>query len=241
MFPGVVDWSVEDADLSRSVVVTLGSGSRTCRAFVQQLACNRDASRGPVALAEVTESGSSIADLKLHFKHRVVGYKAAAGTDMMQWLDALDAQVSRVVVIDFGGRGNTASELLAVLRGPSFGKRVDLVAVGAEPKVSTKEELMAGAAWKAEQKAIQVNTSSIVEALMKQAGAYNGQEELVNEWRTVVNSELARNDGTERAGMVLGLRLDVREGISGDNGLEGAWRQLCEGRVKSNRASVVAL
>lgn len=243
VFPGFEKWSSDDADLSSTVLITLGSGSKTSRAFVQQLACNRDTSRGPVALIEVTESGSSIAGMDLHFKHKVVGYEAAADDDTLQWLAALqrDSKVGRIVVIDFGGRGNALNQLRCRLPERLQGMKLQIIAVGSEPKVFTGDELQALAAQRAEHKAIRMNTSPIIEALMNDIGEVNAHEQLISEWRQVVETETARNEGTERAGRVLGLRLDVRRGVQGDNGLEAAWRELCDGRVKSNTACLIAL
>jgi hypothetical protein len=241
VFPGGEKWTDEDADLSKTVLITLGSGSKTSRAFVQQLACRRDSSRGPVALIEVTESGSSIAGTDLHFKHKVVGYKTAANDDTLQWLAALDSQVARIVVIDFGGRGDTLSQLRQRLPEHLKGKKLQIIAVGSEPKVYTMTDLQARAAERAQFKVIQLNTSPIIEALMKEIGDYNAHAELLNEWRRVQDAEQARHEGTERAGTVLGQRLDVRKGVQGDGGLEGAWREMCDGRVRSNTACVIAL
>jgi hypothetical protein len=105
----------------------------------------------------------------------------------------------------------------------------------------TAADLMAGATQKAEQKAIQFNTSPIIIALMDKIGVHKAQEQFIGEWRKVVESETVRNKETERAETVLGLRLDVRSGVRGENGLEGAWTELCEGRMRSNTACVIAL
>jgi hypothetical protein len=241
VFPGAVEWTAADADLSKAVVFTLGSGSKTCRAFVQQLATNRDPKRGPIGLVEVTGSGSSIADMDLHFKHKVIGYDAPASEETLQWLAALGTRPSRIVVIDCGGPGSTAKDLVETLRDTQSKTKVELVVVGSEVKVFTMQELQAKAAQRAEHKAIQLNTSPIIFALAKEIGHYATHDELINEWRKVVKSEMSRNEGTERGGKVLGLQLDVRQGVRGNDGLEGAWREMCEGRVKRNTACVIAL
>lgn len=237
-FPGVAPWSPQDADLSRTVIFTLASSSKTSRAFVQQLAMNRAADRNPLGLVEVTANPkSSISGQELRFRHQVVEYNEASSHAMLNWVSALDAQ--RVMVIDFGGRGNSREELCSRLNDHVPGVKVQVLMVGSAPKVYTEEELKARAGQNAKQKAIQVNTSPIIEALMSEVGELAAHEQLIREYRKVYDSETARNAETDKAGEVLGLRLDVRKGVRG--GLESAWAELCEGRTASNTACVIAV
>lgn len=235
--PGVTEWSSEDAELSRTVIFTLGSGSKKAGpSFSRWL---RIALLIGGLWHEATESGGSIGGMQLHFEHCVVDYETVPSPKTLHLISTLNAQ--RCIIIDFGGRGRTREEVPQRLRGHLPDTSIQIIAVGSAPKVYTSQELQALVGQRAWQHAIQLNTSPMIEALMTSIGEHQAQEQLISEFWRVTERETARTAGTERADEVLGLRLDVREGICGQGGLEVAWNQLCEGKTKPNTACVIVL
>ncbi|ETN36556.1 uncharacterized protein HMPREF1541_08834 [Cyphellophora europaea CBS 101466] len=237
-FPGMTPWTAADADLTRSVVITLGSGSKTCRSFVHQVATNRADGRGPVAVVEVTASGrSGIEGIEVPFKHRVADYDEARSPEVSQWI--METGADNVKVLDFGGRGDFLEALTSHLGTTWPQAAVQVMTIGTAPKVYTEEDMKERMAKGAKTQAVRLNTSPIIEALMKEIGQRETHELLINGWRKVVESETVRNAGTTREGQVLGHELDVRKGVKG--GLDVAWTQLCEGKTVSNTAVVISL
>lgn len=241
-------WPEEAADLRDTLVVCLAAGTKTNRAFVHQLVTNRAPDRGPAALLEVSGSTDSIVpELKPSFEHWILTYQNATNDETLSWITNLG--VHHIVICDFGGRNGfieTFTTALRVALHESSNQnlesvRIDIIGIGGEPKVYTPEEKVARQARNKKVGAVQMNASGIREVAITELGEERYFREQGGELNRVVETELERNRGTDDEGRVLGIEIVWRDGMEGENGLEGAWQELCNGKVLGSEGLVIRL
>lgn len=109
-------WSRQDADLSSAIVVSLSASGKTAQSFAYNILC-RPAHTGPLGLLQVTSTPgliSTAVDSGVSSEYRtptkVLSY-TELGPEVLEWMQA-QTRASRIVIVDFGARGNVLEELL---------------------------------------------------------------------------------------------------------------------------------
>jgi hypothetical protein len=233
-------WSAADSDLTSTLVICLAAGSRTGRAFLHQLAVGRPAEERPASIVEVTEdSDGALRGIEPSFSHHRLSYEQLQSFQLTSLIRTLSFK--RVVVMEIGGRGNALSIVMEQLQGHSPDVERVIIGVGTEQNAQTTTELRAKVGLVLQQGAFFFSTASLNEAAIKVIGETAYYQQLNEAFKTMIESELARNKGSASEGKVLGISLDERYGVRGDNGLEGAWNDLFSGKAVGSRGLVVDL
>jgi len=220
-------WSEADGDLTSSIVVALGAGSKTSRSFVHQLATNRTG-RMPKALVEVTlGKGAGEFVKSFPFEHKVVSYSELSSAENIAWTTNLGA--SRIVVLDFAGRGNAHEELYDALQEAGSKLPYSLIFIGGESKVYAPEDLAARYNIPAKLNSTRCNTSGMREVAIQQLGEKTFFKQLTEAFNGVVAEQLALGENK-----VLGVSPHHGGGLTGDNSLEEYWKKLCSGSLSGN-------
>ncbi|KAL3471151.1 hypothetical protein BJX99DRAFT_238024 [Aspergillus californicus] len=227
---GTEGWTVEDADLSKAVFVSLAASTKTGRATAYNL-FSRAAGAGPLGLLEVTSSPDSLAEAaeKLGWK---IPAKALSYEDIEQsgeWLAGIEAE--RIVIADFGAREGALDKLLDSIkgRGKHQSSQITIFRIGYEQKVYTPQDIQSKQDSGKAAKTVLVNTSPILETILQLVDPKVYFEEFHLRW----NQWLA-----DRESAAPDLRLVVGEGVLGANGIEGGWHALCESSVRPADALV---
>ncbi|PIA95687.1 hypothetical protein CB0940_10712 [Cercospora beticola] len=165
-------WSEEDADLSKAVVVSLSASGRTARAFAHALARERreDAS-GPLGFLAVSSStdGSFIPEIAT-FPTQVIQYADLQSSHVGDWIANLAPD--KIVVLDFGGRGDSLEQLQHTLQECLPGTKVTIIGIGGEAKAQSPEEIADVMQRRAKlTNRMQMNTARIQETAIAKLGA----------------------------------------------------------------------
>lgn len=228
-------WTDESANLSGAVVVSLSAASKTGRSLAWQLARNRNvATSSPAALLQLTSSPRTLASFTDNKSPSPLTIKSAAYTepmdDAMSWIR--EAAPSRVVVIDFGAPASVLDGFMEALSTSAIApaSAITVIQVGQESKVFTGAEMAAFQAQSKRLGKVQYNTSGVRDRAMKTAGAAEHLGALDTAW--------------ERCYLENGLgEINLRRltGVGGTGGIEGAWQDLCDGKVTPGVGIIVDL
>lgn len=211
-------WDREDADLSKAVVVSLSASGRTARAFAHALA--RQHGPRPLGFLAVSSStdGSFVPDFTT-FPTKVISYADLQSSHVGDWI--ANFAPDKIVVLDFGGRGDSLEQLQHALQVCLQGIRVDIIGIGGEAKAQSPEEIAEAMKKRAKlTNRIQMNTAGIQDVAIAKIGA----EQFFAE-KDQASRNFLEQGGTQ------GLDLQWGEGVKGDNGIEGGWRMLCGGKA----------
>ncbi|GIZ48894.1 hypothetical protein CKM354_001193700 [Cercospora kikuchii] len=213
-------WSEEDADLSKALVVSLSAGGRTARAFARALARERrEKASGPLGFLAVSSStdGSLLPDFAT-FPKQVISYADVDTPQATQWIADLGPE--KIFLLDSGGRGNSLEQLQhALQRAPAA--RIMIIGIGGEAKAQSPEEIADVVKRRAQlMNRIQMNTAGIQDVAIAKMGAE----------KFFAEKDEACRDFLEHGGPK-GLELQWGEGVNGQNGIEGGWRMLCDGKA----------
>ena len=222
---GVEPWESRDADLSSAIAISLSASGKTARGFTDGLINNRSTNTGPLGLFAITSITRKDFIPKPSFSTKSVTYASVTDSDTLDWIAQLNPK--KIVVADFGGRGDSLPKLLEALH-DRFSGKVDVVVigVGGNPQLHTPAELGRWAQRNAGlANRVQMNASGIRDALMKQDGAEKYFEDLNKAWDQFIKGESAKD-----------LKLEIGTGVKGDDGLEGGWTRLCNGNIPGNGA-----
>lgn len=224
-----ISWTYEDSNLSSTLVLCLGAGARISRSFVHQLATTRSREQQPVGIIEVTEDkDGAIRGLEVPFAHKVVSYSDLQSPELASSIKSL--QYNRTLVIDFGGRDGSLTTLTNLLKEHLPSKHLQIIGIGAEPSATTTNSFKAKVGPVIQQGALIFGTEFINAGAIEAAGESEYYQQMMKEFRKVLESELARKKGSSSDGKVLGLGLDERVGMTGPGGLEGVWTKLFSGK-----------
>ncbi|RAO72953.1 uncharacterized protein BHQ10_008965 [Talaromyces amestolkiae] len=215
-------WTVDDADLSKAVFISIGASTKTGRAAAFNLSC-RPAGTGPLALLQISSAPAALSEaadkLAGPFPTKAVSYSDIASTG--EWLAI--KQPSKIVVANFGSRDGGFEQLLGMIQGTPALHAAKTVVLS----VHNTQDFIALSSLGAQLGFIQVNTSPIQDAALGiiEPKQYFGElEKRWNQW--LMHHESAAPD----------LRLVWGKGISGEQGLEGGWDLLCKSHAKPNEA-----
>lgn len=134
---GADGWTVEDADISRAVLVSLSASSKTGRGFAYHV-LRREEKAGPRGFLQISQS-PGLVDIAEKVES-VIPNKAARYDELAQcveWMAGL--KPSRIVIVDFGARAGSLDELVSMLeKNPILSSlKRTIVQVGSEQKVSS--------------------------------------------------------------------------------------------------------
>lgn len=219
-FSNDLPWSRADADLSSTLLISLSASTKTGLSVADQFIHNRPTTVGPIGLLAVASKPDNTA-LCLDgspFPTKAVTYSQAGGTDSNSWVQKLiEAEnPSRSLIVDFGGRGDSVKRTHEMLT--DLGLPVTTLAVGSQPKVLTAEELANSRAEFERLHKIQSNASLQRSSAMAQIGEEKYFTDMFEEWGKF-----------RKRGGFPGMRLMWSDGVKGQNGIEGAWKRLCDG------------
>lgn len=219
-FSNDLPWSRADADLSSTLLISLSASTKTGLSVADQFIHNRPTTVGPIGLLAVASKPDNTA-LCLDgspFPTKAVTYSQAGGTDSKSWVQKLiEAEnPSRSLIVDFGGRGDSLKRTHEMLT--DLGLPVTTLAVGSQPKVLTAEELANSRAEFERLHKIQSNASLQRSSAMAQIGEEKYFTDMFEEWGKF-----------RKRGGFPGMRLMWSDGVKGQNGIEGAWKRLCDG------------
>ncbi|KAJ6186545.1 hypothetical protein N7519_007846 [Penicillium mononematosum] len=221
-------WTLSDGDLSSAVVVNLAASTKTARVFSYYLS-RKSGSSAPLVTAAVSRIREADRNLPSSVASKVVGYGDINSKESAEWLASRKA--SKIVIIDFGGRGNALDDTLSLIRNYAELQscKVVIVKVGNEQKVYSMEELIAGGAAMEELGKVQFNTSGVQDTILESVGpeAYFATRRA--QWEKWLD---------DRHLSVPGMQIVFGSGVSGADGVEGGWDRLCHGQVRAEEGLV---
>ena len=223
---GFGEWSEKDADLSAAVVIALSASGKTARGFIHEVTSHRSSGQGPLGLLSITSARNSEFVPKAHFQTKTVSYEQATSNETLDWIAT--QKPAKVVVVDFGGRGDSLYTLLEALKRYSNGWETVIIGVGGAADALTPKDV---GDWAQKtttlDNRVQMNTSGIRDTAMEKYGAEEYFKGYDDAW-----SDFAKSSS------IGDLKLEIKEGVAGNDGFEGGWSRFCEGKVPSDVAMV---
>lgn len=217
-------WDEEDADLSSAVVVSLSASGKTARGFTDGLVNNRSSLSQPLGLLAITSTQNKSLIPKASFPTSTVSYDDMTSSETLNWIARQKPE--KIIVVDFGGRGDSLVRLLQALEKDFSQADTVIIGVGGNVQISTPQEL---GQWAQTNMAlanrVQMNTSDIRDAAMERDGANAYFEDLTKAWHKFLKSKSTSD-----------LKLEIGAGLAGSNGFEAGWTRLCGGNVSGNVA-----
>lgn len=226
--PGL-PWSARDADLRKAVAVGLSAASKTGRGFAWSLLRDRAPGSGPLALLQATSAPGVVrtyAEGEGAPPNKAVGYDELGGAAGVGWV--LGFRPEKVVVFDFGTRPGVLEGFLEALKKDEKGGEgveVSVVAVGQEMKVYSEADMKAGMESMEKLQKVQFNTSPVRDRAIEIEGG--------DAYFTKMNEAWKRCEEEDGMGEFETVWLDGVEGI------EKAWQDLCEQKVKPSETVLV--
>lgn len=205
------DWTAKDADLRRAVVVSLSASGKTARAFND--ACLNNDRHVLGFLAITSRVDGTLLPTKTSIPTKTVSYDQATSSDTMAFITS--KRPDKIVIVDFGGRGDSLTSLILAVRNHSAAKLV-IIGCGGDARVKTSEEDLGRYLETLRlPERIQMNTSAVRDQAIEKVGAEKYWSIIDEGWNGFVGR-----------GNMRGLKLELRDGV---DAFEGGWRRLCEG------------
>lgn len=226
--PSARPWTGHEANVDGACIVCLGSGSKTARAFLYQLAKLAESKPPSFGVVEVASSKAGCRRYlkNVPFPHQVVGYDLAEGLPKHQ----------KYITVNFGGRANSLESALDAAKQANANAEIICLQVGSEAKVFTAEDMARRRALLGRIKPWQMNATGVRDAVMAEIGERAYFTDLNNSFTSMVQEQ-----ERDFEGRVLGLELSIKHGIKGDDGVEGVWSRLCSGQFRGDEGVVVRL
>lgn len=201
----------DHADLSSAVIISISASGKTARAFNDAVLNTRAPGTGPQALLAITSDPSALTfpvAQNSPIETRILSYSQTA-----QVSSHLPASTTKVILIDFGGRGDSLTTLLSHLP-PNL--ETVIIGVGTEPSPSASMEERLARMAKVPQRR-QMNTSEVQEVLVETLGAEKYFRSVQEAW-----------EGFCERGGCEGVEIEIGEGVQA---LEVGWKRLCRGEA----------
>lgn len=225
-------WTAEDADLTSAIVVSLSASTKTGRGFAWQLRRNRNVqSKGPLGFVQATSFPATLQDAEESkaLPTRTISYETLMESDTIKWIASFDPK--RIVIVDFGAAINVVERFKSSIECShlfhSEAPAVTLIGVGAEARILSEEEAKERMVSGQAMGKVQYNTSGIRDRGSEAEGAeavFQTLDECFQRW-------------IDEKGMGA-LELSWGEGVQGPSGVEGAWGDMCGGKMSINKAMV---
>ena len=217
-------WDESDADLSSAVVISLSASGKTARGFTDGLINNRSTGTGPLGLLAITSIPSSDFLSKASFPTKALSYDAMIESDTLGWLAAQKPR--KIVVTDFGGRGDSLLRLLEALQKSFSDVEIVTIGIGGSSALKKPEDLGKLAQRNAGiSSRVQMNTTKIRDVALQTNGTAAYFKDLMSAWQAFSKSDSVKD-----------LKLEVGNGVEGSDGFEGGWTRLCGGQMPSDVA-----
>ncbi|KAI9832025.1 MAG: hypothetical protein M1819_004569 [Sarea resinae] len=220
-------WSVHEADLQGTVLISLAAASKTARAFTWELG-RRLPDAMPKGLVSVTADPARLLDpASPPFPHKVITYADATSLTTDAFTTSLHP--TKVIILDFGGRDNAVSALHSHLLSQNHlpREKIITIAIASEARIYTPETWAEFAATSERVGKVQFNASGVRDAAMELLGEEPYFAGLDKAWR-----EFFDEGGVEGMSLVWG------ENTEGESGVEGGWEKLVKGEVEGGKGMV---
>ncbi|KAL2815308.1 hypothetical protein BJX63DRAFT_390071 [Aspergillus granulosus] len=231
---GGESWAPEDADISKTVFISLAASTKTARGAAYNLFL-RPAGSGPLGFLQVTSSPAPLAEAaqssSAKFPTKVLAYSDIEQS--AEWLASIEPKPERIIIADFGARDGALAPLVQTIQDHAGlqALKLTIIAIGNEQKVYTINEFMAMQVSFASLK-VRMNTSGVQEAILRLKDPKAYFEELQARWSQWLE---------DRESVAADLSLVWGTGVTGPNGIEGGWDALCQGKVRPQEALVYRL
>ncbi|KAJ5937646.1 hypothetical protein N7454_003988 [Penicillium verhagenii] len=189
----------------------------------------------PIGFLQVTSAADALSKASKTanavFSSKAVDYSAVSSDETVEWLKKCGT--SKIVILDFGSRSNTLSDLLDLLKNTEpLGAKVTILAIGGPQKVLSATEAAASKKAKADLAQIPVNTSGIQDTAMETLGVGDFFQVINVSWEKLLE---------DRHKWAPDLNIVWGRGVSGRNGIGAGWNRLCKGNVGAKEALVYRL
>ena len=212
-------WTLEQANLTGSIVIVLAASGKTALSFAHQLRNARPTDVQPLRIVAVGSDASRGFAEDTGFYDQVLNYNEP----IARLASTLGIKSdTKMVLCDFGSRGNTFRTWLTALK-PTCRDIIPL-GVGSEPKVLPKEELIKNLTELAAMGRIMVNASDMRDQSMKNVGEEKYFQDFLAEWKAFVF-----------AGAIPGVSLEWGEGMGA---MGKVWDLYCSGEAKADKGYV---
>ncbi|KAK3339727.1 hypothetical protein B0T25DRAFT_586309 [Lasiosphaeria hispida] len=205
-------WGAEDAELTGAVVVLLAVSGKTGLAFANQLRRGRPPAKQPARVVAVGSAQSRGFSAQTGWFDDVLVYGDVERDDGVARVWGGENGDAKVVLVNFGARGDAADRWADALRHKS--RRFRVVLVGGDPDATTRGDL-AGRAADPSSGVVQVNAGGLRETAVAKLGAaafFSGQDAAWEQFKA--------------NGVVPGLSLSWGRGI---DALQEGWNALAKG------------
>jgi Protein of unknown function (DUF2855) len=228
-------WTSEDADLTSAIVVSLSASTKTGRGFAWQLRRNRNIQdKSPLGFLQATSSPTSL-------KHNsdsdtlpssTVSYDALTDSNTISWIAKLEPK--RIVIVDFGAASGVIDGFMSAIESSSLPRQTTpvftLIGVGAEARVLSSAGVQERMASGQRLGKVQLNASGLRDRGIEAEGGeayFKNLDECFRRWM-------------DEKGMGA-LELSWGAGVQGPSGIEGAWSDICIGKMSIKEAFVFKL
>jgi hypothetical protein len=211
-------WSKQSSSLAKSIIIIFAASGKTALSFAHQLSRRPD--KESMRVYGVTSESSQKFVKETGFYKGVILYQ-----DFETASDIIKSAVARgecekIVLCDFGARGDAAKVWLTLLRASPFCTTTEIIwlGIGGAPRPLTHEQIAKAARENAALGRIQVNASGMRDAAMSQVGEKRYFDEFLAAW----------NDFKVHGG-VPGLHFTRKSGM---DAIGIAWKEICDGKMK---------
>jgi Protein of unknown function (DUF2855) len=221
------EWTAADADLTSAIVVSLSASTKTGRGFSWQLRRNRNVqSKGPLGFIQATSSLSALSnhddDLEVVLPTRTVSYETLVESETAESIAGLNPK--RIVIVDFGAASKVVELFKLSIESSDVFRplnlAVSIIGVGAPAQILPPTGLQERMAHGRLMGKVQFNASGLRDRGIE----VEGGDVYFQKWM-------------DEKGMGA-LELSWGEGVQGPNGVDGAWRNICEGKMTVGKALI---
>lgn len=176
-------WGRKEADLSQAVVVLLAASGKTGLGFSHELR-QRPQSAKPLRTVAVSSAQSRQFSLDVGLFDEVWTYDKVT-----EFVETLGSSAKKIVLVDFGARGNSADEWAVALQGKTEDFRG--LVVGRDP-LSTKPNSVMNPSQDPRGQVLQVGAGVVRNRAFKDVGVAEYFEKHTEAWETFKKSEAVR-------------------------------------------------
>lgn len=204
------------ADLSSTAIISLSASGKTALALTDAVLNSRKPGSEPLGFLAITSTPTLTLPTPITspIKTKTLTYASALSTESASFLKSLPSTLTKILIIDFGGRASSLPSLLSHLRSHTPYLELGVIGVGSSPDT---EDVLAALASVPER--VQMNTSEVREVVVEAIGAGEYFDGVREAW-----------EGFCERGGCEGVEVGVGRGVEE---LGRGWERLCGGKVGS--------